>query len=56
MQAVRARLVRDWRDYPHTRVNVGLERMIDRAVELDAFLEAVPYARYEHSRDKRPGR
>lgn len=47
MQAVRARLVRDWRDYPHTRVNVEVDPAIRRAVELKAFLEDVPYARYE---------
>ena len=50
MQAVRARLVRDWRDYPHTRVDVELDAMIRRAVELRAFLEDVPYARYERQR------
>jgi hypothetical protein len=47
---VRARLVRDWRDYPHTRVDVEMDRMIRRAVELKAFLEDVPYARYERRR------
>lgn len=46
-QAVRARIVTDWRDYAHTRVNVEKDRAIKRAVELDAFLEDVPYARYE---------
>ena len=46
-QAVRARLVTHWRDYPHTRVNVEVDRAIPRAVELNAFLEDVPYARYE---------
>src|SRR3954463_16570184 len=34
MQAVRAGIVRDWREYPHTRVNVEVERAIGRAVEL----------------------
>ena len=52
MQAVRARLVRDWREYPHTRVDVELEAMICRAVELSAFLEEVPYARYERHRQR----
>jgi hypothetical protein len=46
-QAVRARLVRDVNDYAHTRVNVEKNRAIRRAVELKAFLEDVPYARYE---------
>ena len=34
-------------DYPHTRVVVELERAIRRAVKLDAFLEGVPYPRYQ---------
>ena len=50
LQAVRAKLVRDWRDYPHTRVDVEMDPMIRRAVELKAFLEDVPYARYERHR------
>jgi len=33
--------------YPHTRVNVEIERAVRRAVELGAFMEDVPYARYE---------
>jgi hypothetical protein len=52
-QAVRARLVRDWRDYPDTRVNVEMWRAIRRAVELKAFMEGVPYARYERRNEKR---
>ena len=36
----------DWRDYQHTHVNVELERAIARALEIDAFLEGVPYKRY----------
>ena len=47
LQAVRAKLVRDWRDYPHTRVNVELDRAIPRAVELGAYMEEISYARYE---------
>ena len=46
-QAVRARLVRDSKSYPHTRVNVEMTRAINRALELKAFLEGVPYARYD---------
>ena len=46
-QAVRARIVRDRTQYPHTRVNVDKDVGIARAVELRAFLEDVPYARYE---------
>lgn len=47
LQAVRAGLVQDWRDYPDTRVSVQMEPAIRRAVELNAFLEKIPYARYE---------
>jgi len=47
LQAVRARIVRKWEDYPHTRINVEMDRAVRRAVELKAFLEGVPYARYE---------
>jgi hypothetical protein len=46
LQAVRARLVRDPREYPHTRVRVPLENGIARALELRAFLPHVEYARY----------
>ena len=53
LQAVKARLVRDWRDYPHTRVNVELEPAIRRAVALNAFLEDLPYARYERKQQRR---
>lgn len=49
-QAVRHGIVRDFRDYPHTRVNVDLEPAIRRAVELKAFLEGVPYKRYLDAR------
>jgi hypothetical protein len=52
LQAVRAGLVRHWREYPHTRVNVEVDAMIRRAVELNAFLEDVPYARYERHRQR----
>lgn len=37
----------DYRAYPHTRVNVEMERAIQRALELSAFLTGVPYPRYE---------
>jgi len=47
MQAVRHGLCEDWRDYPHTRTNIELERGLKRAVELDAFLRDVPYKRYD---------
>ena len=47
LQAVRASIVLDWREYKHTHVGLELEPAIARAVELNAFLEDVPYARYE---------
>ena len=46
-EAVKARIVKDYRDYPHTRVYLDRDRAIARAVELKALLEEVPYARYE---------
>jgi REP element-mobilizing transposase RayT len=45
-QSERHGIMRDWRKYPHTRVNVELERAIKRALELNAFLTDVPYQRY----------
>jgi REP element-mobilizing transposase RayT len=45
-QSVRHGIVKDWREYPHTRVNIELERALKRAIELKAFLEGVPYPRY----------
>ena len=50
LQAVRAGIVRDYRDYPHTRVYLDIDRACGRAVELDAFPEDLPYARYERHR------
>jgi hypothetical protein len=47
LQAVRAGIVRDFRDYPHTHVYLDIDRAVRRAVELNAFLDEVPYARYE---------
>jgi len=46
LQPVRAGLVRDWRDYPHTRMCVDLDVAVARAHELHCFLNDVPYARY----------
>jgi len=55
-QAVKARLVKHFSEYPHTRVYLDRDRAIARAVELKAFLEEVPYARYEkHLRKKKRG-
>ena len=46
-QCVRHGICADPRDYPHTRVNVEMERAIRRAVELNAFMTGVRYKRYE---------
>lgn len=46
-QSVRHGIVRDWCEYEHTRVNVKLEAAIRRSHELQAFLEGVPYKRYQ---------
>jgi hypothetical protein len=52
LQSVRAGICRDYHDYPHTRVNVELERAVARAKELRAFMEGIPYARYERKRKR----
>jgi REP element-mobilizing transposase RayT len=45
-QSERHGVALDYRDYPHTHVNIELERAIRRASELNAFMEGVPYKRY----------
>ena len=52
-QSVRHGIVADWRTYAHTVVNVPLESAVKRALELGAFMEGVPYARYERERRDR---
>jgi hypothetical protein len=51
-QCIRHAVATDPLAYPHTRVNVEMERAIKRAVELNAFMLGVPYYRY----DKRDAR
>jgi REP element-mobilizing transposase RayT len=46
-QSVRHRICRDWRGYPHTRMNFELERAVKRALEVEAFLTGVRYKRYD---------
>ena len=46
-QSARHGIVCDWRDYPHTHVNVELDAAIRRSHQLKAFLEGVPYKRYQ---------
>jgi len=36
----------DPKDYPHTRINIDIDRAIKRALQLKAFMEGVPYKRY----------
>lgn len=48
-QSTRHRIGGDWRAYPHTRVNVELPRALARAVELNAFMETIPYPRYRRA-------
>jgi REP element-mobilizing transposase RayT len=45
-QGVRAGLVRDPHEYPHTRNPIDLDRGVRRAWDLKAFLNDVPYPRY----------
>lgn len=47
MQSIRHGIVRDPRDYPHTRENVKIDVAVKRAYELGAYMEDVPYKRYE---------
>jgi len=42
----------DPEDYSHTRVFVDIERAVKRAHELQAFLEGVPYKRYERRTER----
>jgi REP element-mobilizing transposase RayT len=49
-QAVRHGIVSDYRNYPHTVIHLNLNKAIFRAVELNAFLSDVPYARYARRR------
>jgi len=48
IQSERHGLANHWQEYQHTRVNVELEIAIRRSHELRAFLEGVPYKRYQH--------
>ena len=47
IQSVRHGIVRDYRQYSHTRMSIEMNRGVQRAVELNAFLEDLPYARYD---------
>jgi REP element-mobilizing transposase RayT len=47
-QSKRHGVMEDYVNYPHTRLYIPIEPAIKRANELKAFLEDVPYKRYEH--------
>jgi hypothetical protein len=50
LQSQRAGIVADWRNDPHTRVNVDIDHAVTRGTALGAFLEGVRYKRYEDAR------
>jgi hypothetical protein len=56
LQAVRAGLVRNWEHYPDTHLFLDSDRCVERALSLKAFLEDVPYARYDRRQKKDRGR
>ena len=49
-QSMRHGICTDWRDYPHTRVNIEVDIAVKRAIEKDAFMTGVPYKRYLDAR------
>jgi hypothetical protein len=51
-QCRRHHLCTDPAHYPHTRVSVDLERAVQRALELGAFMEGVPYKRYQRPKER----
>ena len=55
-QAVRHRLVQQGEPYPHTRIWVHLDAGLRRSHESRAFLESVPYKRYERRNKTIPNR
>jgi len=56
LQSVRHGIVKDYRLYADTIVNVEMERALKRAVDLNAFMEGVPYARYDRHLTRHPKR
>ena len=54
-QSTRHGICIDWEDYPHTKANVALDEGIKRAIKLKAFLEGIPYRRYQQKRKRRKG-
>jgi hypothetical protein len=50
-QATRHGVCRDYREYPHTRVTLGLQESVAFARQRRALMYRVPYARYERHRE-----
>jgi hypothetical protein len=50
-QCFRHGLCHDWRAYPNTRMRIDVDVGVRRALELHAFLEGVPYKRYQRKRE-----
>ncbi|HEX4796872.1 MAG TPA: hypothetical protein VH370_23980 [Humisphaera sp.] len=46
-QCKRHRICADPKNYAHTRVGVDIDRAVRRALQLQAFMEKIPYKRYE---------
>lgn len=55
-QSQRHQVCAHWRQYPHTRVSVTIDRAIQRSRQLEAFLDALPYKRYESHQRRRKTR
>lgn len=53
IQSERHKVCEDWTTYPHTRINIELECAIKRALKLKAFMEGVPYKRYEDKKKRK---
>lgn len=49
-QSVRHGICADYHLYPHTHVQIALDRGIKRALELNAFMTGIPYDRYDKPR------
>ena len=50
-QSERHRICGDWRKYPETHVNIDVDVGVRRALDLHAFLEGVPYKRYQRRKE-----
>jgi hypothetical protein len=50
MQSVKAGIVRDWRDYPQTRVSMEVDDAVKHALAHRGFMEGIEYKRYKQYR------